>query len=455
MEFLDVVLINPPWSKLESSYENLALGYLAAFLRKNNIKVKIVDAALNRWDAGTTLEELKKLECRIFGISILYQDAAREILDFSTNLKKLRPDVHVTIGGIYPTFAYEEILTLYPAIDTVVLGEGEATIFELATALIGSSDYTSIKGIAYRDGDKIVKTSMRPSIDDLDEIPFPERDTLEQVLKIHNFASMLTSRGCYGRCSFCCVVPFYSQFGDRYRLRSAENVLEEIEDLYYNYNVRNIVFNDANFIGGSVRAKERAKVIAEEIIKRNLDLEFRFQCRVNDVDEELFKLLKRAGLSRVYLGIESGSQAVLDRFKKDATVEQNMNALKILAKLDIDVSMGFIMFDDRMNLNELSENIAFLNNAKRILKKDRMVPVYPLSKLLPLTGTEIERYMKENGKYIGNSLEYSYKFDDPAISFFYNFAVGMSRIIWPAKRLIKQKLASDKEFLGGWRKLSK
>lgn len=451
MTYYDVLLISPPWSKLGDGLENLGLGYIAAFLRHKQISVKILDAPLNGLDRNKALEEIMKIDCKLIGVSIPYQEAALEILDFITEIKKLKPQVHLTIGGIYPTFAYEELLTLYPSIDTVVIGEGEETTTLLAEALLHSRDYSSIQGIAYRLDDSVIKTEARPSVEDLDTIPFPERDTLDLNLKTHHFATIITSRGCYARCSFCSVVPYYSSFGQQYRMRSAENVLQEIEQLYYQYGVRNIMFNDANFIGGSVNAKARAREIAEGIINRKLDLEIRIQCRVNDVEEELFSLLKQAGLTRVYLGIESGSQTVLDRFKKDATVEQNLDALKILAKLDLFVAMGFIMFDDRINFNELNDNIAFLKHAKTIIKKDKSGPVYPLSKLLPLAGTEIEAYMKNNKKYVGNSLKYSYSFDDPAINIFYKFSSGLSKVIVAIMGFFRPKANSDKTWVGGWR----
>jgi radical SAM superfamily enzyme YgiQ (UPF0313 family) len=212
------------------------------------------------------------------------------------------------------------------------------------------------------------------------------------------------------------------------------------------------MINDANFIGGSTNARARARKIAEGILDRKLDLEIRIQCRVNDVEEELFAMLKKAGLTRVYLGIESGSQTVLDRFKKDATVQQNIEALKTLAKLDLFVAMGFIMFDDRMSFNELNENITFLNQEKSIIPKDKLGSIYPLSKLLPLAGTEVESYMKANKKYKGNSLAYSYSFDDVTINMFYNFCSALSNVVLSLMRLVKPKSNSDKTWVGGWRK---
>lgn len=443
MKCYDVVLISPPWTKLEEGFENLGLGYISSSLRKNNIKDLIINAPLLGWNESKVLHELIDIECKLIGVSIPFQDAAPEILNLIAKIKKQKPSIHITVGGIYPTFAYEELLHSCSAIDTIVIGEGEETSVELATALINGDSFTNIKGLAYKNGQTVVKTETRPSVENLDVLPFPSRDTLQTFLSNYNHAPMITSRGCYARCSFCSVVSYYSGLGKSYRMRSAENVLDEIEYLYHNYGVRNIVFNDANFIGGSINSKERSRKIANEIIKRNLNIKFSIQCRVNDIDEELFTLLKQAGLIRVFLGIESGSQPVLDRFKKDITVDDNLNAIKILSLLDIYVVMGFIMFDDRTNITELNDNIMFLNNVKKILKKDKMSPVYPASKLLPLSGTEFESHLKKDNNYYGNSLKYSYKFKDPFIKVLFTLISTTSRISSFTKSLSSKKPESN------------
>ncbi len=411
MEYHDVILINPP-SRKKEVYEHLGLGYLAACLRKRNIDVKILN--MTHWTVPQAFQEVKRFSSKILGVSIPFQRSGALAFNLISRLKKEGFAAHVVVGGIYPTFSYEEIMKRFPAVDSVVLGEGEETIVELAEAVINGNDWRQVKGIAYRENGQTVTNETRPLIKDLDTIPFPERDALPEVLKKTNFAPMLTSRGCYGRCSFCSVVPFFSKFGPKYRMRSSKNVMEEIEMLYHQYNVRNIEFNDANFIGGKGRGFNRAREIAEEILKSNLDLRFSIQCRPDDVDEELFTVLKNAGLSKVFLGVESGSQSMLDRFHKDVTVEENLKSLEILGKLDLIVFMGFITFDDRTSLKEFNENLVFIQKAKRVMPKNRLY--YDLgAELIPLAGTEAERYMKETRKLMGNSLKFSYKVEDPRL----------------------------------------
>ncbi|QNO13767.1 B12-binding domain-containing radical SAM protein [Alkalicella caledoniensis] len=452
MEKYDMLLVNPYWSKLQGGLEHLGLGYIAAELRSRDMKVKIIDIPINKWNEKKALDELAKISTQLIGISLPFQEGAKEGLDFTKKLRKAGYTGHITIGGIYPTFAYEKILAAYPEVNTVVLGEGEITIAELCEHINFQkpAELNEIKGLAYRVNGKTIKTEIRPLVETLDTLAFPSRDTLEEVIKEHDFVSMMTSRGCYGRCGFCSVDPFYSQFGPKYRLRSSENVIKEMEYLHYSYGTRNFMFNDANFIGGKGKGQQRAKEIAEEIINREWNIEFRIQCRVNDVDKELFALLKKAGLSRVYLGVESGSQTVLDRFKKDVSVEDNLKAVKILSELGIFISMGFIMFDYQLTVNELNENISFLQEVKKIVPKGKLGYVHPLTKLMPLAGTEVEKYMLENNKYKGESLDEPYSFDDGVVNFLYSTASLGAKLIWKAKDLLKHRSEENLEWTKGW-----
>ncbi|MEW6182119.1 MAG: radical SAM protein [Bacillota bacterium] len=415
MDYHDVLLINPP-SKKKEIYEHLGLGYLAACLRKHGISVRILNTTY--LTVPQALTEIKGCNCKVLGVSIPFQQSGNLAVQLISRLKKDGVDAHVTIGGIFPTFSYREIMSMYPEIDTAVLGEGEETFVELVKAILNGKDWRRVSGIACRDNGEIIETEPRPLIRNLDTIPFPERDLLPEVLAKTNFAPMLTSRGCYGRCAFCSVVPFFLKFGPKYRLRSSNNVMEELDILYNKYNVRNVEFNDANFIGGKGRGLKRAGEIAEEILKRNMDLRFSIQCRPDDVDEEMFAVLKKAGLSKIFLGIESGSQSQLDRFRKDTTVEENLKVLEVLAKLDLIVFMGFITLDQETTLQEVDENMSFVRKADKIMPKKRLY--YDLAaKLIPLAGTEAEKKMKDSGRYIGHSLRFTYKMNNPRLNSVY------------------------------------
>jgi radical SAM superfamily enzyme YgiQ (UPF0313 family) len=147
------------------------------------------------------------------------------------------------------------------------------------------------------------------------------------------------------------------------------------------YGVHNIIFNDAEFAGGIAINRAQTIEIAQEIIRRNLNIHFSIQCRVNDIDLETFTILKDAGLRRVFLGVESGSQTILDRFKKGVSVQDNINAIETLAKLDMYVSMGFIMFDEETTFDEVSENMDFIKKVKSLMPKGKLQDVFIAQKL--------------------------------------------------------------------------
>ena len=409
-----VLLVNPNWRQLEAPFEHLGLGYLAACLRQAGIHTTILDLPLTGGDLQTVVQAVQQGNYALVGCSLTFQESAAETLDFITELKAATT-VKIAVGGIYPTFAAREIMTLCPAIDFVVKGEGEITLVELAQAILSGGSVRGVAVLVGRSGSELWETEDRPSIDDLDLLPEPARDTLPQVLAQTGYASVLTSRGCYGRCTFCSVGAFFARFGSKYRQRSADAVIAELERLQTEYGVTNFAFIDANFIGTKGRGQARARQIAETIIAKGWQIKFSIECRVNDVEPELFALLKKAGLCKVFLGVESGSQAVLDRFQKDVTVAENLAALKILSDLDIFVAMGFIMFDDQTTFDDLTANMQFLQQVKTVTGRPYLAKVDPASKVLPLAGTKIEARLKAEERYGGNTLNFSYQIADPLV----------------------------------------
>lgn len=450
MQNIDILLINPYWSQLPESIEHLGLGYMASMLRKNGLSAVILDAPVNGWDNEDTIKTAVEYSPSVIGVSIPFQDGVNDALDLIQNLRK-NFSCHITVGGIYPTFEYEPMMKEHDEIDSIVLGEGEETIVDLVKAVEDKIPLETVDGIAYRSSDRIIKTKLRPLVENLDALPFPARDTLPVVYKKFNFVSIVTSRGCYGRCSFCSVDGFYSTFGPKYRVRSAKNVMDEIEMLYKKYGIHNFMFNDANFIGGITSGRQRAIEIANEILKRNLKLEFRIQCRANDIDKELFKTLKDAGLTRVYVGVESGSQPQLDRYQKDITVEQNYKAMSILNDLGLYAKIGFIMFDRDCTFDDLYNNITFINNLKKTYNPDRLGYIYPISKLLPLSGSMFKDELQKSGDLKGDYRSYSYEFKDKKIKMFYNFMQKSAGVIWGVKRKLKENDVDTKDWTRGWK----
>ena len=172
---------------------------------------------------------------------------------------------------------------------------------------------------------------------------------------------METSRSCHGECHFCEGYLFRKlNPGSGYSVKSADRVIQEIQYVIENYQYRVFSFSDDNFFAdGSENAKQRVKDIANALIKNKIRIRFTIECRADDISEEIFTLLKRAGLCKVFVGIESGSQSVLNRYNKGTTVEENHKAIQILSKLNIKCHPGYILFDPYTTIQELHETVDF------------------------------------------------------------------------------------------------
>jgi radical SAM superfamily enzyme YgiQ (UPF0313 family) len=245
----------------------------------------------------------------------------------------------------------------------VVLYEGEDTIVELARYLEKDNNLNKIKGLAYKDkNNNIIKNELRPLIEPLDKIPFPSRDLLPELIKKGGLPVISSSRGCYNRCSFCTVSQFYNDpKGSSFRLRSAENVIEELKQLKKDYpNINEVWFVDDNFVTPGKKGIERAKKLCEGI--KSLGFKhFDIYLRANDINEEILKLLKESGIRSIFIGAESGCDNTLQNiFNKNITVKKTKDAILLCKKFGVNIDPGFIMFHPWSTLAEVEQNIKFL-----------------------------------------------------------------------------------------------
>ncbi|MCP4366372.1 MAG: B12-binding domain-containing radical SAM protein [Planctomycetes bacterium] len=381
--FQDVV--NAPLSA------NLMTPYISAVLKSQQIPVETLDANLLDLSMDDTLEELAKRQPKLLGVHMVYLwDKTAEVFEMLSRLSEILPDTHINLFGFYPTFSYRKILQQFPFIDSVTMGEPEYTFLELSKVISGNTlnpNLSAIDGLAFRpkdasNGHEIVTNRQRPLISDLDldidldGLPFPDRSDMEQRKKRRVTTYVLGSRGCYNHCTFCYINPYYANMDNGangtdaqnstsiWRGRSAENVFEEILELYTEHGIRYLYFADANFFGPGRQGKRRALQLADLMIKNKLDITFGLECRANDVEEESLSRLVQAGLREVFLGVESGSQRVLDRFKKNLTTETNERAVKLLRRYGIEPSLGFIMFHPDARLGDIRNNFEFLKRTE-------------------------------------------------------------------------------------------
>lgn len=425
--FQKIMLINPSadirlW---EPHSENLGLGYLAAVLRQLGYEANILDASLFRLGVSATLKRIRDQQPEVIGFRLLEVNMPY-VIDLVVRLRREGYTGHITAGGPVATMMESEILKLVPGLDSLMVGEGEETLPELLAALNSSGSprpsgdlFTRILGLCYREGDVIRANGPRPLIENLDDLPFPSRDTLPHILRWGRMPMVISSRGCDGYCVFCCPAAMQTKSpGPKWRPRSAGNVVDEVEDLHRRYNVSHLDFLDDNFFGCGEVGVRRAWDFIEELRRRDLRVKFSIECRVDNVEKDLFKALRDAGCVEVRLGIESGVQRILDRYGKGTTVEQNREVLLKLKEWGMPAKIGFIPFDPTISFQELVQNAEFLRSVGN-------PEAFNYNRIRVSVGTPLESMFEKEGRLTKpKPWTRDYTFDDKTVAFMWKIVQG-------------------------------
>lgn len=372
---MKTLLIQPPvhlnelYGELAGAGSELApqgLCTIATIARKEGYKVSILDAEALRLTVDETIDRILEVQPDIIGFT-LYTTFVPIVKDISTKLKKIYDtsgkELFVLVGGSHATITKEEVLQEHSVFDIACIGEGEITFVQILDALQNKKNLRDVKGIVFRGKDnRVIATEKRPFITSLDTIPFPDWSLLPELKKFYRpagdslkrapSAGIVTSRGCDGKCYFC--NPW--QLGKQVRYHSAEYVYKMILDLMDNYGIRDIYIQDDTF----VMNKDNVMAFCKILIDEKLDLTWACHGRVNHIDKELLQQMKKSGCWQIALGIESGSQKILDNINKGATVEQNYNALKLCEEVGMDVKGLFMIGCFGEDHDTVKETIAFI-----------------------------------------------------------------------------------------------
>jgi radical SAM superfamily enzyme YgiQ (UPF0313 family) len=384
---MKICLISPPYNSAVKSVVGvssppLGLAYIASVLKQNH-EVKIIDSNILNYAIEDVERRLRSFNPDVVGITSV-TPSIYEAYKVAEIAKKVREDCKVILGGPHATFMPRQTMEECKYIDIIVRGEGEETIKELIKNIEKGTPLNEVKGITFREKNKIIDTEPRPFIKNIDDIPFPSRDLLPIHLYKFNgvkYTTMLTSRGCPFKCSFCSSSRL---FGGYWRGRSPENVLEEMKIIYEEYGIKNIEFIDDTF----TLNQERAEKICNEIIKQGWDISWGASSRVDTLSKKLVEKMKKAGCWIVYLGIESGSQEILNAIGKGITLEQVKKAVKILKDVGIQVLGSFIIGFIQDTKKTIKETIKFAKNLN--------LDYAQFSILTPYPGTPIFYYAKKN-----------------------------------------------------------
>lgn len=339
LSMTSILFINPPLSREEEYGELSAAGScapplgllaLASVSRAEGHPTAILDAPTEGLDVEAAAVRVIAARPDVVGMTITtpqYYGAAA----LACRIKEELPQTVVIAGGSHPTWVPEESLLRCPSLDMLALGEGEETLREILAALENDREFQDIPGIAFLENGRVAITPPRPMIEDLDSLPLPRWDLLEnfprryppqlQSVLRYPSTSISTSRGCSSQCTFCDT----RVFGRHPRAFSAAYVMEVIRDLYYNYGIRNLQFEDENFLLHRKRLFELCSMLKEEA----LDLSWSCPGRADMVEEDVCRSLKEAGCWSVQFGIESSDPSILELMKKNLRLDQARRAIEI------------------------------------------------------------------------------------------------------------------------------
>lgn len=399
--------------------EHLGIGYIAANTKKSAYPVEVINAQFENLTDEMVIRKIKCLSPRVIGLS-LYEMQLEQSIQFLEKVKELFPLSTTVVGGHYASFNFEALLTQVPAVDIVIRGEGENSFPSLLREIYDGIIHFQTPGVSYRSDNQIIDNGFSKVIRDLNTLPYPRRKGLNRRNVITNISA---SRGCPGACSFCSTVALdKAQKSKRMRVRDPKYVVDEIEYLVKTYDAYHFFFTDDNFIATDRVIPGWITCFSAEIERRKLDIIFNFDCRVDDVSISTFKLLKKAGLIGVFLGVESNSEKTLKLYNKQTSAAVNAQAITCLRKLRIPYWIGNIMFHPMTTLNDVIDDINFFSNIGYILYFNYANPVSLLAgKLNVYKGTPIYHVLKAKGLIRENKMRVEYSFEDPLVKIFYCF----------------------------------
>jgi anaerobic magnesium-protoporphyrin IX monomethyl ester cyclase len=364
-------------------FPSLPLMYVATVLKQNGFDVDVLDAQA----LGVTLEEL---ETKITEYDVVFLISATmsytEDADILARLKAKNPRLKTIIFGSHATFLPEGAIQR-SSVDIAVRKEAEFVIRDIIKAFVkGDDSWKQIKGICYMDNGKPVVNPDYPYIENLDELPIPDRSFLPKgihyynpIVKHDNWTTALSSRGCPSRCTYCTAPSYY---GPLYRARSARNVVDELKYLQ-DLGFKEVFYRDELFTVNKKRVFDICALIKEEGIK----MSWICSVKASTANYEMLKAMKEAGCHMIRVGVESGSQEILDRVKKDVKIIQVSNVFKWARELKLSTHAHLMLGMPGETDETVATTFKFISEIKPTTITYGIMTPYP--------GTEIYRQVLE------------------------------------------------------------
>lgn len=377
------------------------LMYMAATAEEVGLEAKIKDYSLSRVEKlkGLKVEETDETiqpfnhstiqlisDLKQFNPDYLIVNVASTTLENDLSVlataKEICPNITTIAKGAHFLTENTDLLYKYKPLDLIIVGEAEGVLKDI----LKGKAYEKIKGLCYRDGFAAKYTGNRPFIKDLDKIPFPARHLVDNNLfrrpdnnKVQ--AIIKVSRGCPHHCFFCLATPVS---GAKVRTRSAENIVAEIRECVEKYNIRNFLFWSDIFN----QNREWVMGLCEKIIESGLKITWSSNTRADTADEEMAELMYKSGCRLVSIGVESGSQYILDKIGKKITISQIIDTVRIFKKAKIKIYNYFVIGLPWDTEDTIEETIEFA-----IILNSDFVSFYTAT---PLPGTRFHKFAIEN-----------------------------------------------------------
>ncbi len=331
-----------------------------------------------------------------------HEQGVRDILEL------LRRESGALLGafGLFPTLARRRLLQYAPQLDFILAGEFEAALADLLHGIGEHGCVTALPGVALRDKPLVERTL----IGDLAQLPVPDDVGVNRRYTSLNIAA---SRGCYGECSFCFIHRFYGC--SRRRVRAVASLEQELESRLSRRTIESLYFIDPTFIGQG--SSERERVMAISRLARGLGLPFGFETRVDSIDAALLATLAGNGARSVFLGIESGCEAVLRRIGKRITKKQVIRGVRTVQESGIQLTIGFIMFEPDTTLAELEENYRFLDELGLLSDHDMTANLLYHNQIVLYGSAAWERFERDRRLMVDERLPFEarYRFRDERV----------------------------------------
>lgn len=360
---MHVVLINP-YMPIEDSltilHPPLGLAYISTWVKKFGHTVEFLDLPIIEPKTRKSVIEKAVLQnskvlVGITCVTITYSIAI-EIANF---IKAIDATIPICVGGPHVTFTAIETLERFPCFDFVFRYDTEQEFAKLVNIMEeGTSDYSLVNNLTYRKGEQIVSNPDMPPILNLDDLGFPDRTifNIDRYLSNDYETVIMTARGCPNKCAFCST----SAMGRRYRSNTVAHIISEIEEVL-GLGFKSVFFGDDTF------PADRNKIISlcDEIISRNIKFEWTCNMRVLDVERNLIRKMKAAGMYRTFIGYESFDNDTLKSFKKGSNLDMQIRAAEILREEGVELHSSMIIGCASDTREMVLRNVDFLKEQIR------------------------------------------------------------------------------------------